>query len=176
METPRVEAQTQKKWGPERVGAPKGGGPEGWRPRRVEPRRGGAEGWAPKGSCPEGWRPKPRKSGAPKGGAPKGGAQKGGAPKGGAPKGGGGPKFRAFFSLSRHNFSASGPPGLHTTTRELQTCTFPGPRRFKHQLKVLKCAQSVKFSSTTLKQCAWECVSVHTSPSNCRFSDYRFEV
>ena len=127
-----MEAQTQKKWGPERWG-PKGGA------RRVE---------APKGGGPEGWRSKPRKSGA----------QKGGAPKGGGPKGGG-PKFRAFFSLSRHRFAVSvslwgssrgilvvflkrrgaqnvhvwssrgvvceswrpglvGPPGFHTTTRE----------------------------------------------------------
>ena len=41
---------------------------------------------APKGGGPEGWRPKPRKSGAPRVEAPKGGAQKGGAQKGGGPK------------------------------------------------------------------------------------------
>ena len=46
---------------------------------------------------------------APKGVPPKGVLPKGGAPKGGAPKGGprrvGGPKFRAFLSLSRHHFA-----------------------------------------------------------------------
>ena len=60
---------------------------------------------------------KPRKTGGPEGWAPKGGAPKGGAPKGRAPKGGrpegwearrvGGPKFRAFSSLSRHSFAVS---------------------------------------------------------------------
>ena len=33
---------------------------------------------------------------------------------------------------SRLSCEASGPQGLHTTARELQTCTFQGPRRFKH--------------------------------------------
>ena len=68
-----MEAQTQKKWGPERLG-----------PRRVE---------APRVEAP---RVEAPKCGVPKGGAPKGGAQKGGAPKGGAPKGGG-PKISRFF-------------------------------------------------------------------------------
>ena len=31
--------------------------------------------------------------------------------------------FKIFVGASK----ASGPPGLHTTTRELQTCTFEGP-------------------------------------------------
>ena len=48
-------------------------------PLRVGPQKGGA--------------PKPRKSGAPKGGAPKGGVE--------------GPKFRASFPSSRHNFLSS---------------------------------------------------------------------
>ena len=78
-------------------------------PATLEPRRVG---------------PKPRKSGGPKGGGPKGGGPKGGGPKGGGPKGGGpnpekvearragarrvgGPKFRAFFPSSRHNFLSS---------------------------------------------------------------------
>ena len=47
------------------VEAPKGGSPEGWRPRRVEAPKGGA----PKGGGPEGW--KPRRVEAPKGGRPK---------------------------------------------------------------------------------------------------------
>ena len=55
-----------EKVGSRRMGAPKGGGPEGWgAPKGGGPRRVGG---------PEGW------------GAPKGGASKGGAPKGGAPK------------------------------------------------------------------------------------------
>ena len=56
---------------------------------------------------PKGWGPNP--GGAPKGGAPKGLGPRRVAPKGGAPKGGarrvGGPKFRAFSSLSRHHFA-----------------------------------------------------------------------
>ena len=78
-----------------------------------------------------------------------GGAPKGGAPKGGAPKDGE-PKISRFFtmfflsSLSWGSFRGilvvflkagtmkcarlgSGPPGFHTTARELQTCTFEGP-------------------------------------------------
>ena len=42
----------------------------------------------------------------------------------------GGPKFRSLFSLSRphiRSFCPSGPPGFHTTVRELQTRTFGGP-------------------------------------------------
>ena len=59
------------------MGAAKGGGPEGWGPRRVG---------APKGGGPEGWGPKPRKSGGPKGGGPKVGGPKVGGPEGGGPK------------------------------------------------------------------------------------------
>ena len=33
---------------------------------------------------------------------------------------------------------ASGPPGLHTTTRELQTCTFDGPGASKHHRKTTR--------------------------------------
>ena len=52
------------------MGAPKGGGPEGWEPRRVG---------APKGGGPEGWGP--RRVGAPKGGGPQGwGARRVGGP------------------------------------------------------------------------------------------------
>ena len=47
------------------------------------------------------------RSGGSKGGGSKGGSPKGGAPKGSGSKGGarrvGGPKFRAFFPLSRHH-------------------------------------------------------------------------
>ena len=50
--------------------------------------------------------PKPRKSGAQKGGAQKGWGPEGGAPKVG-PRRVGGPKFRAFSSLSRHRFAVS---------------------------------------------------------------------
>ena len=34
--------------------------------------------------------------------------------------------------------AASGPPGLHTTTRELQTCTFDGPGASKHHQKTTR--------------------------------------
>ena len=64
--------------------APKGGGPEGWRPRSVV----SPVGWALKGAGPEGWRPKPRKSGAPKGGARRV-----------EPRRVGGPTFLVFFFL-----------------------------------------------------------------------------
>ena len=62
MEAPKGGApkaggsQTQKKWGPRRVRAPKGGGFEGWRPQRVGPRRlrpKGCGGWGPKGGKPK---------------------------------------------------------------------------------------------------------------------------
>ena len=63
--------------------------------------RWGFQGWGPEGWGPEGWGPKPRKSGAPKGGAPKGGGPNPEKVLGRVePRRAGGPKFRAFFSLS----------------------------------------------------------------------------
>ena len=49
----------------------------------------------------------------------------GGTLKNGAPKGGG-PKISRFFSFSFFSLL-----GLHTTARELQTCTFQGPGLLK---------------------------------------------
>ena len=79
---------------------PKGGGPEGGGPEVCRVEGWGPEGGAPKGGapnpekwCPEGWGPKLRTGGAPKGGAPKCGVRRVG-----------GPKFSAFFSLSRPHF------------------------------------------------------------------------
>ena len=47
------------------------------------------------------------------------------------PPSAGPPKFRAFFPSPASIFACR-PPGLHTTTRELQTCTFEGPGFQKH--------------------------------------------
>ena len=100
-------------------------------------------GWSPKGWSPEGGA---QKGGAQKGGAQKGGAQKGGAPKGGAQKGGG-PKFRGFFSSSRHNFLSSfsllgtfrgGAAGVSHDSPRAQTCIFHGSGLQKHQLNSTK--------------------------------------
>ena len=77
--------------------------------------------------------------GVPKGGAPKGG----GCPKDG-PKGGErGPKFRVFFSLSRHKFiEASGPPGFQTTAQEPKRTQMRGPKEsntVRNRKKSAKC-------------------------------------
>ena len=111
-------------------GAPKGGGPnlEKVEPRRVEPRRVEPRRVGPRRVGPR--RLEPRRV---------------------EPRRVGGPKFRAFFPFLRHNFLSSfsllgllhcrvkprrphqtGPPGLHTTTRELQTRTFERPGLQKH--------------------------------------------
>ena len=97
--------EPQLGWGPQprKSGAPKGGAPKGGAPkggpRRVDPRRvGGPKPGKKWGPGPEGW--------APEGWAPEGWGRKGGAPKGGLRRVGG-PKFRAFSSLSRHRFTLS---------------------------------------------------------------------
>ena len=100
-------------------GGPEGGGPEGVQSkggaRRVGPRRVGAPN--PEKWCPEGWGPKLRTGGAPKGGAPKCGVRRVG-----------GPKFSAFFSLSRphfRSFSHDNPrtPNVHISGPGLQKNT-----------------------------------------------------
>ena len=98
----------------------RGGAQKGWSPEGVEPRRGGGpEGVeAPKGGGPnlEKVGPRrvvPRRVEAPKGGGPELGGpnlEKVGPrrvePEGWSPEGWG-PKFRAFFPSSRHNFLSS---------------------------------------------------------------------
>ena len=59
---------------------------------------------APKGGGPEEWGAKKHGKSEAKGGAPKGGALNLGPLWLGPVQKGGGPKFRAFFPLSRHNF------------------------------------------------------------------------
>ena len=85
-------------WGPEGVGARRGGGPEGWGPGGVGARRGGG---------PEGWGPNPEKVGAQRFWGRRGGGPKLWGPEGVGARRVGGPKFRAFFSLSHrkiHSF------------------------------------------------------------------------
>ena len=74
----------RKKWGPEAWG------PKGWGPEGLGPEAWGPKGWGPEGLGPEAW--------GPKGWAPKGGPGRVGARRVGSPK------FRVFFSLSRHSF------------------------------------------------------------------------
>ena len=140
-------------WGPEGC-SPEGCGPEGWGPEGWGPEGWGPEGWGPELWGPEGWGPE---GWGPEGWGPGGWGAQNFALFFPSPAA----KFVLFFPLwgssrgilvvfeapGRSNVRVwsslvvvceprrpglVGPPGFHTTTRELQTCTFEGPGLQKH--------------------------------------------